>query len=136
MRKGMAAIALVLGLAINLLTAQLAAAQTPPSADGAEQSPRSRAKQAREAMRAMAAFSGAASTYTEIVELTLAERSDAVRFRIAAARGDLARIRPMLADDAFELEFGGTIIVLALPQGVVAIESNPADPAHCITPRP
>lgn len=103
MRKGMAAIGLVLGLAINLATAQFAAAQTPPSGESAEQSPRAKARQAREAMRAMAAFSGAASTYTDIVELTLAERTDAVRLRIATARGDLARIRPMLADDAFEL---------------------------------
>jgi hypothetical protein len=99
----MAAVALLLGLAINLLTAQFAAAQTPPSGDSAEQSPRGRARQAREAMRAMAAYSGAASTYTDIAELTLAERTDAVRLRIAAARGDLARLRPMLADEAFEL---------------------------------
>jgi hypothetical protein len=122
MPKGMAVVALVLGLAINLVTPPVAAqtppapaqtppaaAQTPPASEGAEQSPRGRAKQSREAarqaretMRVMAAFSGAAATYTDIVELTLTERMDAVRLRIAAARGDLARLRPLLADEAFE----------------------------------
>jgi hypothetical protein len=105
---------LVLGLAINLTTALPVraqappAGQTPPATEEADQPPRGRAKQsreaakqAREAQRVMAAFSGAAGTYTDIVELTLAERMDAVRLRIAAARGDLARLRPMLPDEAF-----------------------------------
>lgn len=103
MPKGLAAVALVLALVLNLATAQLAVAQSPPATEGAENTPRGRAKQAREAMRAMAAFSGAAATYTDIVELTLDERTDAVRLRIATARGDLARLRPMLPDNAYEL---------------------------------
>jgi len=116
MPKGMAATILALGLALNLQMgpstlahAQPAALQSPPAGENAEQSPRDRgkqsreaAKQARETARVMAAFSGAAGTYTDIVELSLAERMDAVRLRIAAARGDLARLRPILADNAFE----------------------------------
>lgn len=126
MPKAMAGRALVLGLAINLMMtwsvpAQVplpippqapAAGQTPQAVDDQDQSPRGRgkqsrqaareaAKQARETQRVMVAFSGAAGTYTDIVELTLAERMDAVRLRIAAARGDLARLRPMLADEPF-----------------------------------
>ena len=114
MPKGTAGAALLLGLAISLMTALPVSAQEPPAGkmpsaiEEADQSPRGRAKQsreaakqAREAQRVMAAFSGAAGTYTDIVELTLAERNDAVRLRIATARGDLARLRPMLPDDAF-----------------------------------
>jgi hypothetical protein len=126
MPKAMVGVALVLGVAINLMTtlpplAQTlppiptqppAAGQTPPAAQDPDQSPRARgkqareqardaAKQARDAQRVMAAFSGAAGTYTDIVELTLGERMDAVRLRIAAARGDLARLRPMVPDETF-----------------------------------
>jgi hypothetical protein len=135
MPKAMVGVALVLGLAINLIvifpvraqtplpippqTTQAApagqtpqAGQPPQATEDADRSPRGRgrqareaakeaAKQARDAQKVMAAFSGAAGTYTDIVELMLAERMDAVRLRIAAARGDLARLRPMVPDEAF-----------------------------------
>jgi len=118
MPKAVVGIALVCALAISLSTVSPARAQTPgagptpQAADDADQSPRARARRAREqardaakqtrdAQKVMAAFSGAAGTYTDIVELTLAERMDTVRLRIAAARGDLARLRPMVADETF-----------------------------------
>jgi hypothetical protein len=103
MPKGMAAAARLV-LAVSLLLPVVwrpAVAQTPPPADDAieQQAQQGRGKQAREAERSAALFSDAATTYVEIINLCLTNRGGAVRTAISSARGEFARLRPMLNED-------------------------------------
>jgi hypothetical protein len=106
MPKGKAAVAGMI-LAVSLVlpaTAPKAWAQTPPPADDAiaqqaQQGRESRGKQARDAERAANLFSEAATTYVEIINLCLTNRVSAVRSVLGSARGELARLSPMLNDD-------------------------------------
>ena len=98
MPKGMAAIvALVLAMSI----APPAAAQTRSPDDTTGQVQRLRGKQVREAARAAARLNEAATTYAEIIELTVTDRPDAVRLRITSARAELARLRPIVSQETF-----------------------------------
>jgi hypothetical protein len=96
MPKGMAAVA---GLVLAVSLVLPLAAQTPPADDAAGQVQRGRGKEAREAARAATLFSEAATTYAEIVNLCLTDRAPAVRSAINSARGELARLRPMLKEE-------------------------------------
>ena len=113
MPKGMAAVAMV-RVGDQLLTRCRSAAQSPPAgqspaAEDADhrravgRRPGSREAQSRRARRSerWQRSPEAAGTYTDIVDLSLAERADAVRLHIASARGDLARLRPMMNDEAW-----------------------------------
>ena len=82
-----------------------AAATAPTPADDAiaqqaQQGRESRGKQAREAQRAATLFSDAATTYVEIINLCLTNRGGSVQAVLRSASGELARLRPMLKEDA------------------------------------
>lgn len=98
MPKGMAAVVAVV-LVVSM--ALPVPAQTPPSDDTTGQTQRSRGKQAREATRIAARLNEAATTYAEIVELTVADRADAVRLRVRSARVELRRLRPFVSEDVY-----------------------------------
>jgi hypothetical protein len=97
MPKGMAAVA---GLMMAMSLALPAAAQTPAPDDAAGQVQRGRGKEARQAERIGTLFSEAATTYAEIINLCLTDRTSSVRLAINSARGELTRLRPMLKEEA------------------------------------
>lgn len=89
-----------------------ATAQAPPGADAAQMPPadarkltrserRQAARESREAARVIDTFSDAASTFADIVNHTVADRPSGVRLSLAAARGDLARLRKVLKEETF-----------------------------------
>lgn len=86
---------------IAALMTSPAAAQVPPTDDSPQLAQRGAARPPREAVRAATALSEAATTYVEIVELTLAAKARAVRLRLNSARGELNRLRPMLSSETF-----------------------------------
>jgi len=104
MPKGMAAVAAVILAAWLALPASIrpTSAQTSPPADDAieQQAQQGRGHQAREAQRSAALFSDAATTYVEIINLCLTNRGGAVRSALGSGRGEFARLRPMLNEDA------------------------------------
>ena len=103
MPKGKTAVAGMI-LAVSLVLPALAQSQPPPADDAiaqqAQQGRESRGKQAREAQRAATLFSDAATTYVEIINLCLTNRGGSVRAVLRSASGELARLRPMLKEDA------------------------------------
>lgn len=107
MPKGMAAVFGLL-LAVCLISQTAAQAQPQPADDAIEQQAqqgqgketREQRKDARTAQRAATLFSDAASTYVEIINLCLTNRGGTVRSVLGSARGELARLRPMLHEDA------------------------------------
>jgi hypothetical protein len=110
MPKGMAAVA---GLILAVSMVLPVAAQTPPPDDVTGQVQRGRGKEARQAQRVATQFSEAASTYAEIVNLCLTDRAPAVGLAINSARGELARLRPMLKEEtaaALEKRFDEMVI--------------------------
>jgi hypothetical protein len=96
MPKGMAAVA---GLILAVSLVLPVAAQTPPADETAGQTQRGRGKEARQAARVATLFSEAATTYADIVNLCLTDRAGAVRLALSSARGELARLRPMLNEE-------------------------------------
>lgn len=99
MPKGIAAVAAVI-LAVSLI--EPVSAQSPPPADDAiaQQAQQGRGQQARDAQRSAMQFSDAATTYVEVINLCLTNRNGAVRSALGSARGEFARLRPMLNEDA------------------------------------
>jgi hypothetical protein len=98
MPKGMAGV-VALVFALLLVHAPPTAAQTPPSDEATAETQRPRGRQAREAARAAAAFSNAASTYAEIVNLVLTDRTRAVRQSLNSVRGELKRLQPLVSEE-------------------------------------
>jgi hypothetical protein len=64
----------------------------------AAQTERGRGKQPRDAAQAAALFADAASTYEDIINLVLSNRTGAMHVTIGSARGVLTRLRPSLTD--------------------------------------
>lgn len=98
MLKGMAT-----GLAL-LLAASVtspAAAQAPQPEQGVQLAQRGKSQPSREAARAAAAFNEAAATYAEIVELTVTDKTEAVKLRVLSARSELKRLRDRMDEEAF-----------------------------------
>lgn len=56
-------------------------------------------KESREAQRAATQFAEAATTYVEVINLCLTNRSGAAREVLRSARGELTRLGPMLNDE-------------------------------------